>query len=448
MKITLISPRMTLRPMDSEFKRRMSPALSLLTLAALTPDEHTVVIEDENVRALTRNGSPDLVGITVNVDTSARAYAIAREYRRRRVPVVLGGIHPSANPQEAIHHADAVCIGEAETLWRRILDDAQKRRLERFYSDPVPADPASIPIPRRELIRASDYLYTNILCTSRGCPFRCEFCYNSSEYARKPYRNRPVENVIREIESLGLRQVMFIDDNFIGCPDGAFQLVRAIEPLRLVWHAAVSTNIIHHPALLDAMRRSGCRSLFIGFESINAECLHGVNKVQNRIDQYDRLIAMLHEREIMVNASMVFGMDEDTPAVFDNTLEWLIRNRVETVTAHILTPYPGTKLYQRFRSEGRIIDTDPSHYNTSHVVFRPRGMSAEELYDGYIRFYREFYSFRNIVRRMPEAPRLHIPYLLFNLGYRKFGRFTSLAAHIGLLNRMGQLARRLCYGME
>jgi len=448
MNIKLISPRMTLRPMDSEFKRRMSPPLSLLVLAALTPAEHTVVFEDENLGKLHLDDRPDLVGITVNVDTSHRAYAIASHYRQQHIPVVLGGIHPSANPDEAQLHCNAVCIGEAETLWPKILQDVKSHSLQPRYYNTEPVDLARTPLPRTDIINPSDYLYTNILCTSRGCPFRCEFCYNSSTYMQHDFRNRPIPHVLSEIQSMKTRQVMFIDDNFIGNIRWTREFIRTITPLKLVWHAAVSANIIRHPDLLDAMAESGCRSLFIGFESIHHHSVCSVNKVQNDCNQYDTIIRMLHERGIMVNASMVFGLDSDTPQTFPDTLDWLVRNKVETVTAHILTPYPGTKLFQRFQAEGRIFDTDWSHYNTSHVVYRPKNMTPEELYHGYRWLYNQFYSTANILRRMPVDKRMKIPYLLFNFGYRKFGKVTSLASRFGLLNRMGKLARRMGYGIE
>lgn len=439
---------MTLRPMDSEFKRRMSPPLSLLVLGALTPSEYNVYLEDENIRKLNLNDQPDLVGITVNVDTSTRAYEIASHYRRRNIPVVLGGIHPSANPDEAARHCDAVCVGEAETLWPQILQDTRSKNLNSRYTNTESIDLATTPLPKLDLMNASDYLYTNIMTTSRGCPFRCEFCYNSSDYVKEPFRNRPIANVIEEIGRHKTRQMMFIDDNFIGNPKWTKDFIKTIAPLKLTWHAAVSTNIIQHPNLLDAMAAAGCRSLFIGFESIHPDSVRSVNKIQNHCSQYDQIIQMLHERQIMVNASMVFGLDSDTPETFPTTLDWLVANKVETVTAHILTPYPGTKLFRRFQTEGRIFDTDWSHYNTSNVVYRPKNMTPEELYDGYRWLYFQFYSLRNIYRRMPDAACLKIPYLLFNFGYRKFGKITSLAAHMGLLNRMGKLARRLCYGIE
>lgn len=447
MRIKLIAPQMSLRPMDSEYKRRMSPSLSLLTIAALTPPEHTVTIADENTGLLSRNDTPDLVGITVNVDTSSRAYAISRRYQALGIPVILGGIHVSANPDEALQHADAVCIGEAEPVWGRVLADVQAGCLQSRYSTEVPIDAGRIPEPRWDLLDTRRYLYTNIVCATRGCPYKCAFCYNSCDYVHHTHRARPVEHVIREIERLGTKQVMFIDDNLIGNIGYAWELVRALDSLGVCWHAAVSANIGEHLDLLDAMRASGCKSLFIGFESINGNALQSARKHQNHTIRYERTIREIHRRGMMVDASLVFGFDEDGPDVFDWTLEWLVVNKIETMTAHILTPYPGTRLYKRMLAEDRIDDFDWSHYNTAHVVFRPKHMSKDELYAGYLRMYDEFYSFKNILKRMPEQAAVRIPYFLFNFGYRKFGKFTSKVAGSGGMNVIGRVARRLSYGI-
>ena len=434
--------------MDSEFKRAMAPSLSLLVLASLTPSQHSVHIEDENVNKVCRDDKPDLVGITVNVDTSKRAYDICSHYRKKNIPVILGGIHASARPDEAAAHADSVCIGEAEELWGQILSDAAHRRLNKMYRNKTPVDISKTPLPKRELLNQSDYLYTNIICTSRGCPFKCEFCYNSCDYIHNMFRNRPIESVLEEINRLGTRQIMFIDDNFIGNITWTKEFIKAIKPLGLRWHAAVSTNMGLHLDLLDEMKDSGCKSLFIGFESINRDSIQSVNKYQNHIEHYEKLIAELHSRGIMVNASMVFGFDHDYANVFDDTLSWLVASKIETLTAHILTPYPGTAIYKRFESEGRIIDFDWNHYNTSNVVYQPKNMSTDELYHGYIRLYKEFYSFKNILKRMPTDHGQRVPYFLFNFGYRKYGKITSWIARRGFMNSFGKLARRIAYGID
>ena len=238
---------------------------------------------------------------------------------------------------------------------------------------------------------------------------------------------------------------MFIDDNFIGDIAFARALMEAMRPLRLKWNAAVSANIVDHPDLLDIMRETGCQSLFVGFESINAGSLACVHKRQNDIVRYERLVEMLHSRGIMINASFVFGLDSDGPSVFKDTLEWIVRNRIETVTSHILTPYPGTALYERMKVEGRLTDDNLSNYDTAHVVFKPKCMTAQELYDGYLWIYREVYSLKNILRRTPKSLSQFVPYYLFNLFYRKYGRFTErLGDRIGF-DRVGAWARRLSY---
>jgi radical SAM superfamily enzyme YgiQ (UPF0313 family) len=217
--------------------------------------------------------------------------------------------------------------------------------------------------------------------------------------------------------------------------------------LDLTWHSAVSTNIVHHPDLIIKMAHSGCRSLFIGFESIHADSIKSVNKGQNKIEEYETLIKLLHDNNIMVNASLVFGFDHDHVDTFSKTLNWLVKNRVETMTSHILTPYPGTTLYKRLESEQRIVDYDLSKYNTSNVVFKPRNMTAIELRSGYLRIYDDFYSYRNILKRRPGNKNLLAPYFMFNLGYRKYGRLLSRLGKMGLMNQIGKLGGKLAYGI-
>jgi len=448
MNIKLISPKMSLRPMDSEFKRRLSPSLALVTLASLIDKKHSVYIEDENIQDINFNDHPDLVGITVNVDTSKRAYEIASIYRKKGVKVILGGIHVSSNPEEAIQYADSVCIGEAEEIMNTIVSDAQNNKLKKYYYNSSVTDPKNIPIPNWSLINKSKYLYTNIICSSRGCPFKCEFCYNSSKFVHHKYRNRPISTVIEEIRQMKTKQVMFIDDNFIGNPQHAMALMQELKKHDLTWHAAVSTNIVHMPKLMDLMQESGCKSLFIGFESINPESIKDANKKQNHVELYEVLIKELHSRDIMVNASLVFGFDNDTPDVFKSTLDWLVKNKVETMTAHILTPYPGTVLYERLLHDGRIIDFDTKHYNTANVVYSPKHMTAEQLREGYLWIYDQFYSFKNIIKRLPEKRKQRIPYLLFNFGYRKFGKIISILGKLGLMNFLGKIGRKLSYDIE
>ena len=421
MKIKLIQPAMIQRPMDTKLKTRMAPSLALLTLANLTPKEHEVIIENENVESINFDEKVDLVAITVTVDVMNRAIEIAKEFRKRSVKVVAGGIHITADPKGAYGYFDAICVGMAERIWQRILFDAQNDSLKEIYNDMLSISGQEIVSPDYDIIDNSKYLYTNIISTSRGCPFECDFCYNSSQSVHKAYINRPIEDVIREIKTLRTRHIMFIDDNFIGNPSWTKKFLAQIKPLGLKYNAAVTSNIVDMPDILDDLKESGCQSLFIGFESINDKAIDSVNKVQNSVGKYERLVEELHKRGIMINASFVFGLDEDDSSVFEKTLDWIVKNKIETVTSHILTPYPGTRLYDNLHKQGRITDFNLSKYNTANVVYRPKNMTQEELYKGYLWIYKEVYSFKNIIKRLPSSKKQWISYLAFNLLYRRFG---------------------------
>lgn len=438
---------MSLRPMDTELKRLMTPSISLLVLAALTPEEHEIEIVDENIQDISKYDKADLVGITCNVDTFERAKTHSLQFQKNGIPVILGGIFPSSSPEIAGQCADSVCIGEAEPLWQTILDDAKCRKLKKEYKWHNGYPVELIPRPKWEAIEKEKYLYTNVITTSRGCPFLCEFCYNSCKYMEKKYRRRNLNSIIDEIIALGTSQVLFVDDNFIGDKQWLQEFFLRIKPLNLTWHAAVSADIGKHLSLLDSMKDTGCKSLYIGFESINTESLANVKKSQNAVNNYEKTIDEIHSRDMMINASMAFGFDYDYPDVFDNSLEWLVKNRIETMTSHILTPYPGTKLHQRLVNEGRIIDSNLKNYNTSKVVFEPKNMTAEELLNGYLKIYNDFYSVQSILKRRPKSRKQWIPYFLFNFGYRKFGKITSKIGTLGFMRHIGKMARKLSYGI-
>jgi len=448
MKIKLIQPAMIQRPMDTKLKTRMAPSLALLTLANLTPKEHEVIIENENVESINFDEKVDLVAITVTVDVMNRAIEIAKEFRKRSVKVVAGGIHITADPKGAYGYFDAICVGMAERIWQRILFDAQNDSLKEIYNDMLSISGQEIVSPDYDIIDNSKYLYTNIISTSRGCPFECDFCYNSSQSVHKAYINRPIEDVIREIKTLRTRHIMFIDDNFIGNPSWTKKFLAQIKPLSLKYNAAVTSNIVDMSDILDDLKESGCQSLFIGFESINDKAIDSVNKVQNSVGKYERLVEELHKRGIMINASFVFGLDEDDSSVFEKTLDWIVKNKIETVTSHILTPYPGTRLYENLHKQGRITDFDLSKYNTANVVYRPKNMTQEELYDGYLWIYKEVYSFKNIIKRLPSSKKQWIPYLAFNLLYRRFGKLTEKVCEIISFRRVGSITRWFSYNIK
>ena len=443
MIVHLIQPKMERRPMDTSLKARMAPSLGLLTIANLLESEHTVILTNENIEDIDYDKPVDLVGITVTVDVMPRAIVIAKEFQKRGIPVVAGGIHITACPETGIF--DALSIGLAEKTWPEIIRDVQAGTLQKVYRCHEPIQGKDIVSPAYHLIDKRQYLYCNVISTSRGCPFQCDFCYNSCGSYKNFYVNRPIADVLEDIRRIGKKHVMFIDDNFIGNPSWTQEFVRAIKPMQLKWNTAVSANIVDMPELLDEMAESGCQSLFIGFESLNEKALAKVHKGQNQIEKYERLVEALHDRGIMINASFVFGLDEDDVSTFPQTIDWIVRHKIETVTSHILTPYPGTEVYARFQNDHRIIDPDLSHYNTAHVVFEPANMTKEELYQGYLDVYRQVYSFKNILRRCPKARKQRIPYFLFNLVYRKYGWLTEKFCQRITYERIGRIAEKWSY---
>ncbi len=440
MYLKLIQPKMKKRPMDTDLKIHMAPPLGLLTIVNMFRKEHCVVLENENIQPICYDDHPDLVGISVTVDTFPRAAEIAARFRKRGIPVVAGGIHITTAFQTLPPDCfDAISIGAAEGTWYDILADYQAGTLKKVYRCAGKLKSDQIVSPAYDFIDRKKYLYCNVVHTSRGCPFRCDFCYNSA--TQRDYVNRSIEDVLADIRAVGSRHIMFIDDNFAGNPDWTKAFLNVIKPMKLKWNAAVSLNAANDLQLLDLMKESGCQSLFIGFESINPGSIDGVHKIQNSAADYDRAVKAIHDRGIMINASFVFGLDGDTPETFDATLDWIVRNKIETVTSHILTPYPGTALYERMKNQGRITTEDLSLYNTANVVFRPLHMTEKELYRGYLRVYRQTYRLKNILRRMPESRQQRAPYLLFNLFYRKYGKFTDLLCKIMTYRRIGAIAQ-------
>ena len=442
MYIKLIQPKMKKRPMDTDIKIHMAPPLGLLTIVNLVREDHRVSLENENIREINYKDKPDIVGISITVDTLPRAVEIAKKFRENGAVVVAGGIHITTAydtvPQESF---DVLCVGAAEGTWPDIIKDYENGTLKPIYKCNKDFSGEDIVSPAYDFLEKDKYLYCNVIHTSRGCPFRCDFCYNSGK--EHMFVNRRIEDVLQDIKAVHSKHIMFIDDNFVGNPGWTREFLSKLKPLNLKWNAAVSINALFDEELLDQMKDSGCQSLFIGFESIHADSISDVHKVQNDIETYEKAIKAAHDRGIMINASFVFGLDGDTPETFQATLDWIVKNKIETVTSHILTPYPGTELYHRLRKEGRILSDDLSEYNTAYVVFQPAGMTKQELYDGYLWIYKQIYSLKNIVKRMPESKNQRAAYLLFNLLYRKYGKFSDFICKIITYKRIGILAEKL-----
>ena len=440
--VKLIQPGMIKRPIDTDIKIHMAPPLGLLTIAGILKNDNKVVLENENITRINYDDNPDIVGISVTVDTYPRAVAIAEQFRKKGIIVVAGGIHISTAFDYIDENAfDVLCIGAAEGTWPDIIKDYKNNSLKRIYRCEKILSGEDIVGPAYDIVNSEEYLYCNVIHTGRGCPFKCDFCYNSGN--AQPYVNRNIDDVIREIKALNRKHIMIIDDNFAGNVPRTKELLIRMKDLHIKWNAAVSINIAYDEELLDLMKESGCQGLFIGFESINKSSVEDVHKVQNMVADYDKAIKAIHDRGIMINASLVFGLDSDTVDTFKETLDWIVRNKIETVTSHILTPYPGTKLYERMKAENRIITEDLSLYNTSNVVFKPKNMTPEELKAGYLWIYKNVYSFKNIRKRRPEKTDQRAAYYMFNYFYRKFGKFTDFLCKIVSYERIGRWGEKL-----
>jgi radical SAM superfamily enzyme YgiQ (UPF0313 family) len=396
--------------------------LTLHVLAALTPPDVDITAVDEDIADIDWSRDYDLVGITCMTGTAHRAYQLADLFRLRGSKVVLGGIHPTVLPDEAIRHADAVVIGEAEGSWGRVVEDVRRGALQRFYRAPYP-DLAQWPLPRRDLGIDKTIFNAVGLETTRGCPYACEFCSVTDFYGRT-IRHRPVSMVAEDVKRSGSRYFMITDDNVTGHPGYSKALFTALRPLGVTWAGQSSVKLAKDRALLKLAQQSGCLALFFGLETVSTAGMRSLNKAYNSVAETEEAIRIIQDHGIAFHPSIVLGLDTDTRACFDQTLEFLDRNHLPTVTLNVLTPYPGTRLYERFKAEGRLISQDWYYYNHQSVVFRPKHMTPEQLQEGYSYVWQEFYSLPGVVRHAawtlgmkPALSRRILFFLLWNLSY-------------------------------
>jgi radical SAM superfamily enzyme YgiQ (UPF0313 family) len=376
------------------------PQLTMPLLAALTPAEHEVFHTDEIVEPVCFDRPADLVGITAPTPSALHAYALADEFRRRGVPVVLGGPHATALPDEALEHADAVVTGEAEDTWPRVLEDAKLGSFSGIYRSTGEASLAGMPSPRWDLIKGRHYRKAVTIAT-RGCPHRCDYCSIPLLYGPGRVRHRPVAEVAAEVARAPTRAVVFWDDNIGAHPRYAKDLFRALAPLGKWWTSQCTLSAAQDEEFIELAARSGCKALFLGLESISQESLDGTNKAHNRVDGYGALIERFHRHGVAVHLGIMFGFDEDDRGIFERTVDFLDRACVDVATMSMVVPMPGTHTFLRLRAEGRLLTEDWSKYDgKKHCVFRPKRMSPEELVAGTEWAARQFYSLASIHRRL------------------------------------------------
>jgi len=400
-RILLVNPAQTHNYMAKTSNSFLVPQNTLAHLAALTPDCEVSVV-DELVEPVDLDAETDLVGITTMTDNVVRAYQLADAFRARGRKVVLGGAHATAVPDEALQHADLVVAGEADELWPALVAAEREGRsptgLARAERLP---DIERIPVPRRDLLRAKKgYLDVDMVQTTRGCPYRCEFC-SVFGFSGLKFRKRPLDVVLAELESCGKR-IFFVDDVLTGDPRYAQQLFERMIPLQKQWISQVTMNTADRPELVAAMGKSGCAGVFVGVESVDQETLKSMHKPHNRAGRYLEQIRTFQDAGIPVLGGFVFGFDSDDEGVFDRTLEFLLRSRIDVASFTILTPLPGTPLYERWRAEGRLRYQEDwwLHHDWTQVVFQPRGMSPERLRQGWMQVAVEFYRADRIAGRV------------------------------------------------
>ena len=404
MKILLIEPRLehgivTYRQRFSPFSRIYgNPSLTLPMVAAVTPSGHEIKIVNENYEKINFSKKYDVVGISVLTINAFRAYELADYFRENGSKVVLGGYHASALPNEAMEHADAVVVGEAEVAWPQVMKDIEKNKLKKIYLSSEKPDVGEMPRPRRDLYIK---FLSGAIQATRGCPVGCEFCPTTRLLGKK-VRKRPVEDVVDELKSIPNKVILFRDASLTIDPAYSKSLFKAMKKLDKKWIANANLNVLgKDEEFLKLAREAGCLQVFVGFESISKETLKKIHKISNIniVEKYGEYVHKIQKQGIAVSGGMIFGFDEDTVDVFDKSYKAMEEWQADAIELNILTPYPGTVIYERMEKEGRILTKDWSKYSQAHVVYQPKKMTPEELAEGFRWITRKHYSWIEILKR-------------------------------------------------
>ena len=421
MKILLIAPCsiQEQRPASMDI-----PQLTLSLIAALTPPEHEIqIVEEVYGEKVNFDGDYDVIGISIMTQTCIRGYQIANEFKKRGKVVVFGGIHATALPEEAIRYGNAVVIGEAEGLWDVVLEDIKHHRLKPFYKlDQLP-DLQNHVTPRRDLIKCSSGKFSIApIETTRGCPYNCDFCTVSRFFGTRQ-RHKPIPDILSDIESCNEKNLFFLDDNITGDKRYAKELFREMIPRKKIWVGQASIQVANDIDLIKLAYKSGCRALLIGFESMSDSGINQYRKTLKTVNENILAVKKLQDNGIMTMASLIFGLDCDTPEVFDVAHDFLTRSKVAFFQACVMTPYPGTPVFNKLRSQGRILTDDWNRFDASKVIIRPENITPAELLEGYDKIKWHFYSNLSILHRAYPNIKIGfweaILYFTLNKGYQK-----------------------------
>jgi radical SAM superfamily enzyme YgiQ (UPF0313 family) len=430
MKIALLAPAGAMHRYNGSFSKSLHYApLTLTTLAALVPEElHAhIVIHDETAGEIPLDLDAGMVCITCITGTASRCYAYADYFRSLGKTVVLGGVHPSLLPDEATLHADAVMVGFAEQTFPQMLMDYTKGCIKPRYVQGCDYTINNRVIPRRELLNKKRYITMNSIEAVRGCSLPCTFCAYPAAFGKTVYK-RPVKEVIAEIEMFETKEVLFPDVNLIVDRAYAVELFTAMIPLKKIWLGLVTSSIGMDDELIGLFRKSGCKGLLIGFESVSQSSQSFIRKGVNKVLEYGELMKKLHHAGILVQGCFAFGGDDEDTSVFEKTVEMVIKTKIDLPRYSILTPFPKTQLYSQLEEQSRIIERNWAMYDVEHCVFKPLKMTKEELEEGIEWAWRETYKFSSIFKRLTPFNPNPVLALPVNLGYRtyanKFAVFT------------------------
>ena len=430
MKVKMILPALTeaKSPFFRPIKYSLFPPLGLATLASYLDPDDEVTLQDEHVEVLDLNDEPDLVVIQVYITSARRSYEIADHYRAQGATVALGGLHVTSLPEEAALHADSIFLGPGEDIWPTFLKDFRTGNpcsVYRSHSRSL----IGIPPIRRDLIKRHLYLVPNSIVVSRGCPHTCDFCYKEAFYkGGRSFYTQAVDEALAEIERLPGRHVYFLDDHLLGNPRFAAALFEGMTGMGRLWQAASTVQAILQGDLIEKAAKAGMRSVFVGFETLDPTNLREHDKYQNLNRDYNAAIRRVHDAGVMVNGSFVFGMDNDDETVFDRTVDWAVSQGIETATFHIMTPYPGTELYQRMEAQGRMTTHDWDLFDTRHVVYRPARLTPEALVEGYWYAYEKFYRWESIFKgaMVKDDLRAQLRHMAYAGGWKKLEPFWDM----------------------
>jgi radical SAM superfamily enzyme YgiQ (UPF0313 family) len=414
MRILLIAPR-------SEYPEAIPgwiliPQMSLLILEALSGNGHQVTTVEEDSAPIPPAGKWDLVGITVMTATASRAYALAKEFRGRGAKVVLGGIHPSVLPEEAGRHADAILVGEAEGLWPAILEDAARDALKPIYYNHLP-ETIQVPLVDYKQDKKSLIPTASPVISGRGCPNRCEFCSVPRIYGSR-VRKVPVAQVLEQVKRSRSYYIAFLDDNLTADRDYALALFEELRGLKVNFIGQATVKFLLDDTLFQAAVAAGLKGIFVGFETVDREGRQRLKKAVS-LEAYGEAIRKCRAARVFLHGSFIFGLDEHDKTIFSRTRDFIMENKITSVGAYMLTPYPGTPLYDRMVAEGRLIHRNWAFYDHGTPVFLPKRMTLEELAEGYVKFRESVFSLWGIARRRPAGLAVTSAYLHVNAALRR-----------------------------